>query len=154
MMIFFCCTSISCDCVVRVHAPRTEEADLLIGPGSDWYPDRYPCPRCSEHMVFSTKLLEPGRVHDLTPHEAFICFSGAGLPEEGECSATFVHQLLTTKRIKDVQTRHVGGTNRCTLDHIEFEDGTKLYLGASTHGACVYRVQSPHSYMEGNGVRG
>jgi hypothetical protein len=100
-------------------------------------------------MVLSTKVLELKQSHiSLSVQEAFIAFSGAGLPEEGECSATRVHQLLTAQSIKDVQTRHIAGTSRCTLDYIELEDGTKLYLGASSHGACVYRVQPPHHYAE------
>jgi hypothetical protein len=107
---------------------------------------------CGEACAISTKLLDDRRERVyLTPQEAFVAFAGGGLPEESECSAARVAQLLKGARVKDVTTRHIQGTSRCALDSIELEDGTKLYLGASTHGASVYRVQAPHSYTRGAG---
>ena len=148
-MIFISCTLVDCGFVARIHGPDVAEADHLVGPGSQWYPDRYPCPVCGERCAFSTRTLEHNvSVIDLTPHEAFIAFSGAGLPEDSECSASRVAELLCSERIKSVSTRHIRGTNRCTLDRIVLESGVVLHLGASTHGACVYRVQQPSSYAE------
>lgn len=148
-MIFVACTSVDCDFVARVHGPDVEEVDHLIGPGSQWYPDKYPCPLCGERCAISTRCLEekPNTV-DLTPQEAFIAFSGAGLPGEAECSSTRVEKLLTEHPIMRVHTRHIRGTNRCTLDRLELDDGSILHLGSSVHGACVYRVQVPSNYTE------
>jgi hypothetical protein len=149
-MVFISCTSVSCDFVAGITVVDVDEAESLIGPKSEWYPDKYPCPTCGERCAFSTRKLDERRTqHFLNPMEAFVAFSGAGLPSEDECSSARVRGLLETKRVKSVVTRHIRGTSRCTLDCIELEDGTKLYLGASTHGACVYRVQSPHIYAEG-----
>ena len=111
-----------------------------MGPSSDWYPDRYPCPSCGERCAVSTKHGE-GPITYLSAFEAFSAFNGAGLPGEQECSASRVSELLKGCSIKDVLVRHIKGTNRCTLDQIQLNDGTVLFLGASTHGACVYRVR-------------
>jgi hypothetical protein len=149
-MVFFSCTSSTCPFVGAVHALDEGEADGLIGTRSDWYPDRYPCPLCGSTCVINTRKLDERKVSAyLTPQEAFIAFSGAGLPSECECSAAAVRALLCGASVKLASTRHIQGTNRCTIDFLELMDGTRLYLGSSTHGACVYRVQKPHSYVEG-----
>jgi hypothetical protein len=148
-VIFFCCTSVDCLAVIRVTALDLEEFEHVIGQGSEWFPDKYPCPMCSERMAISTKCLEQNpKMYDLTPQEAFAAFSGAGMPSEQECSATRVRELLLTKRVVDVSARHIRGTNRSTLDRIELEDGIVLHLASSTHGACVYRIQVPFSFTE------
>jgi hypothetical protein len=41
---------------------------------------------------------------------------------------------------------------RFFLDSIELPDGTKLHLGASPQGACIYRITKPHSYARTNDV--
>ena len=82
----------------------------------------------------------------LTVEEAFHAFNGVGLPGEQECSAARVAELLKTNVVKDVSVRHISGTSRCVLDRIQLNNDVVLYLGASTHGACVYRVKEPGSY--------
>lgn len=147
-MIFISCTSTSCEFVARIQTPDETEADQLIGPSCDWYPDRYPCPVCDERCAISTKNMSTARVRDLTVHEAFVAFNKVGLPGEHECGATVVEKLLREQRIVDVSVRHISGTNRCTLDRLTLDNGVALYLASSVHGACVYRITKPESYVE------
>ena len=137
-MFFIACTYTECDFVACIHGPDTDEAEYLVGPKCEWYPDRYKCPKCGERCACFVKLAEGDHPSvTLTAQEAFVAFSGGGLPEEQECSASRVEKLLTECHIKRVFTRHIRGTNRCTLDRLELEDGTTLHLGSSAHGACV-----------------
>ena len=148
-MIFITCPSDDCGFVARIHVDDVPEADSLIGPGSDWYPDNYPCPRCGEKSSFNVRSDPMSRFTDLTPKEAFVAFSGVGLPSEQECSASKVRTLLLENKIKDVTTKHINGTSRCLLETIELDNGMVLYLGSSALGACVYRVKEPKSYVTG-----
>lgn len=147
-MVFFSCTNLECCFVARVHGPDSKEIEHLLGPPSDWFPDKYPCPQCGSQCAVSTKSNPGDRPVDLTAQEAFIAFSGGGLPTEQECSATRVEKLLRELSIKRVVARHIRGTNRCTLDLLELCDGTTLHLGASTHGACVYRISGSAQYVQ------
>jgi hypothetical protein len=148
-VIFFVCSSLTCNAVIRVAASDLEQLELTIGSRSDWFPDRYPCPICGELMALHTRCPEERtQLIDLSPGEAFAAFCGAGLPAEQECSATRVRELLTTMRVVRVQTRHITGTNRCTLDTIELDGGVVLHLASSAHGACVYRIRAPAAFTE------
>jgi hypothetical protein len=147
-VIFISCTVERCAFVARILVEDDQEADQLVGPSSDWYPDRYPCPLCGERCVFSTKCLkEGGNIRDLSVREAFIAFNGVGLPGEHECSASRVQQLLTEHRVTEATTRHISGTPRCVLSKITLENGIVLHLGSSVHGAVVYRISEPSSYV-------
>lgn len=148
-MFFIACTYTECDFVAAITPSADEEVDYLIGPKSDWYPDRYPCPKCGERCAYCARLEGKDRpTVTLTVREAFIAFSGAGLPDEQECSATRVEKLLYEHPISKVYTRHISGTNRCTLDRLELNDGTVLHLGSSSHGACVYRISGPPQFTK------
>jgi hypothetical protein len=148
-VIFIYCTLTTCRFVARIHGPDVEEVDHLVGPSSQWYPDKYPCPVCGERCAISTRSFDENyKCVDLTPQEAFIAFSGGGLPGEAECSASRVSSLLVQERVTNVKTRHIKGTNRCVIDRLQLESGIVLHLGASVHGACVYRVQEPPNYTE------
>jgi len=137
-MIVFACQKCS-------HSIRTvgEDAEALLGQDSIWWPDRYPCPFCG--ALTSMSLNAVGVVVDLTPQEAMAAFGGLGLPLERECGELAVKHAFDSMRVKAVHTKMV---NRkcCCLESIEFEDGTKLYLGSSFYGAVVYRIAKPHSY--------
>ena len=147
-MLFFTCQNNECGFVIRVYGPDETETEHLIGPKCDWYPGNYPCPKCGEGMEHNVTCIPRTPVTDLSPLEAFVAFSGGGLPTEQECSATAVASLLESQPIKQAITRHIPGTNRCLLDTLILADGTKLYLGASTQGACVYRIAKSPNYAE------
>jgi hypothetical protein len=130
------------------------EVQHLVGPGSDWYPDKYPCHKagCDGTGVIVTntepKVLQSLDIVDLTPQEAFVAFHGMGLPTEHECGVMAVDRAFEASPVAKVHARNIKGTGRCAIDNIELEDGTKIFLGCSTHGAVVYRISKPHSYAE------
>jgi hypothetical protein len=84
----------------------------------------------------------------VTPAEAYTALSGLGLPSEQECGPLAVEKLFNEQRVTRVASRLIRNTHRCIIDFIEFEDGTKMYLGSSTLGATVYRIAPKHSYAE------
>jgi len=135
---------LGCGLVLRVFARTPEEYAQLIGPDCDWWPDRYPCPECSSKMR-NVDRIQPGlqknlRIVDATTLEAFAAFSGAGVPTPLSMATETIKDLLLSQRIVRVEGRDIPGTDRSSLDTLELEDGTRLYLGASSHGAVVYRV--------------
>lgn len=146
-MIIIVCTQ--CGVGVRTHG---EDTDVLVGQSCEWYPNKYPCPvqcggqaSCAEVESLSLPALD---IHDLTPQEAFAAFEGLGFPEEHDCGKAAVERLFVEQRVKSVKVVQLRHQNRSRLDHIEFENGTKLYLAAATEGAVVYRISNPHSYAE------
>lgn len=147
-MIFVACSNDACMFTARILVAEAGEADLLVGPSSDWFPDKYPCPVCGERCVISASIDAGRRFVDLSVREAFMAFAGAGLPSEQECSATAVRALLEGAQISKAHTRHISGSNRCCLDRIELQDGTIIHIGASALGASVYRVQRPEKYAD------
>lgn len=145
-------------CSVGLRTSGDEaEVFTLLGPGSDWYPDKYPCPTdgCTGHSEFVTAI-EPSAlaaltIYDVSPQEAFAALNGLGLPPERDCGESAVREAFT-KKIVGVGARQLRGQNRCAVDWIEFEDGTRLYLGASGDGALAYRLSKRFSYVEHAGA--
>jgi hypothetical protein len=86
-------------------------------------------------------------IHDITPQEAFAALNGLGFPPERDCGETAVRQAFASK-ITDVGVRQIRGANRSALEWIQFEDGTRLYVASSPHGAVVYRLAKRFSYVE------
>lgn len=139
-----------CGAVVRVSGyTEPGQEDLVVGQAaSSWYPASYPCPVCGELTKILTSADPASKFIDLTPLEAFVAWTGAGLPWESECSPTFVKQLFETGKVKTAHTGLIPGSTRCVVERLVFEDGTELFLGASTYGATAYRVRRPHSYTK------
>jgi hypothetical protein len=143
-----------CGCGLRISPGQVgdvSESENLFGRGSTLYPDKYPCFRCEQPSEFvpaaEAEALRAIELFDVTPQEALAAMNGLGLPSEQDCSASAVVELFT-KPVRRVHARPIRNSHRCLLDHIEFEDGTKLYLGSSAHGATVYRIARPHSYVK------
>jgi len=146
-MIFIICKT--CGFVLRISPGQEGEAESLFGRTSEWYPDRYPCARCDGTAELQATVEGPFATPvDVSPGEALACLNGLGLPSERDCHGAYVSELLTSKRVTKVVTRSIPGARRCVIDHIDLEDGTKVYFGASTFGATVYRVTPPFSYVE------
>lgn len=138
---------------LRVFPGEEGEAELLLGRHSEFYPDSYPCFVCGHnvaHMVevVPAELFESMTFHDVSPQEALAAMNGLGLPSEHDCSATAVQQLFASQAVKRVVSRPIRNSHRCVVQYIEFENGTRAYFGASTHGATVYRVTPKHSYAK------
>jgi hypothetical protein len=139
-MIFLAC---KCGLVLRVSG-NPDEVHMLLGPGSDLHPDRYPCPESGHCMVYSEAIpngdLRAARVVDVTPQEAFAALHGAGLPSERDCGETAVRALLLEGKIAKVDVQQLRGTNRSVVRSLQFEDGRRLYLGSGPEGAVAYRI--------------
>lgn len=150
MIIIIC---IKCSSAIRVLGEESE-LQQLVGEQCDWYPMNYPCWRedcdgvaryCQRAEVEAMQRLD---VRDLTPHEAFLALHQMGMPEDRDCSAAAVRELLQGNKIVGVTTRQIRGSHRCTIDVINMEDGTRVYLAAGPEGAIVYRISKPHSYTQ------
>lgn len=142
---------------IRCHlALRTSgefsEVDYLIGMKSEWYPDRYPCPRsgCSGKMTLTDAIASEDlillEVHELTPQEVFQALQGMGLPTEKECSESNVRDALEGRTVTAIDVRNLYGTNRSVLNSITLDNGHRIFLGSSPHGAVVYRIATPRSH--------
>lgn len=133
------------------------EVDQLVGQRSDFWPDKYPCWNCGSQAQgflspeISAAAMEKLQIFHLTPQEAFAALMGMGLPEERKCCAEVVEALLQGVGLK-VKGKEFRGLDRYFIDQIELADGTKLFLGSSPQGACVYRITKPHSYTKANDV--
>jgi len=103
---------------------------------------------CEVGLFADNDLIREKRIRTLTPMEAHLALEGLGLPEERECAAEIVVGVFQQKKVTNVLARSVPNTGRSVIDSIEFEDGTTVFLGSSTHGALVYRIRRPHSYTE------
>lgn len=143
----------ACSLGLRVNGDP-EEAYHLVGPGSCYWPDKYTCFQCEgrahgmpEQQVDLT-ILARMTVIDVSPQEAFAALNGMGVPTEKSCTKEDLNELFDVHRVKRVIGRNIVGTTRCIVDALELDDGTKVYLDASTEGATAYRVTRPHSYVK------
>lgn len=143
-----------CQLAIRVieTGPQT---DMLIGEQSDFWPMRYPCPQCGRNTKceqdndVSAERRKGLRLIDLTPKEAFIAYSGVGLPTERVFGAEELETKLKETPIKAVVGNPVDqSSSRYVIDHLELWDGTKVYFGASPLGAVIYRVAPPPEYAK------
>lgn len=143
-----------CSLALRVIGDLAE-VHSLVGEHSEFWPDNYTCPRCafkhargSIEQALSPEFLSSYEMRDLGAAELFSALMGLGLPDEGSCQLVTVTELLTTKRVKRVVGIDVPGVERCVLDYIELDDGTRLHFGAGPDGAVIYRNVPPQSYAE------
>lgn len=141
-MIIFPCTH--CGKTYRVMGDE-EEVRTLVGPSSSEWPN-FPCASCQANVVAVLEHeLDPAavvqmQVRDLTPVELFAAQSGMGLPEERSCTPRIVRETLTDKKIVRVVGNQIPGSEKFVLEELHFEDGTRMYFGASGYGAVVYRI--------------
>lgn len=132
-----------CKVALRLFPAEKLETELLL------MEDRHACPECHMELSIGEKI-EGSKYEliDVTVKEAFAYIHGLGLPKEKNCSAEAVTELLKKRRVVQVDARQVRGSHRCVIDYLELEDGTKVYLGASSHGAVVFRVVPKYKYAE------
>lgn len=123
-----------------------DELFPLVGPASEFWPDRFRCVYCDGPAMGALELeveasfLQQLRLAELTAQELFGIQMGLGLPNERGCDFETVRDLFLHKRVERVAGTDVRNSTRCVLSCIYFEDGTRLYLGASPQGAVVYRI--------------
>lgn len=77
----------------------------------------------------------------LTVKEIVAASFGFGMPLERRCAKDRVEKALVGKKIEKLDLEAIPGTNRTILHYIDLEDGARVYIGSSTKGACVYRIQ-------------
>lgn len=141
-----------CGVAIRTSGD-SEQIENLFGERSQWYPDKFPCPNafCGGYGEF-TNAIEPEAlkcltIYDLAAEEAFAAFSGLGVPEERDCGPVAIEKAFA-KPIKKINSKIVPGSNRSVIYWIEFEDNTRMFFGASSYGAIVYRIAQRESPME------
>lgn len=114
--------------------------------------ESHECPNCrcacTVAPFVDNAVLQEKNVIPLTAQEAFLSLEGMGIPEERECAAEIVMSLLLKQSIKEVEAHTVPNTGRSVIESLTLDDGTTIYLGSSTHGALVYRIRRPHSYVK------
>lgn len=144
---------LTCHLALQISGEHSE-LDYLVGMRSDWYPDRYPCPRsgCESSMVL-TDTIEPAalsklEIHHLNPQEAYQALHGMGLPEERHCNDKAVLLALVGRTVKSVETQDLGGANRTVLHSITLDNDCRIYVGSSPFGALVYRIASPPNAVQ------
>lgn len=153
-MMALVCDSSSCRALFRAVGEPHELA-ILFGPGSEFYPDQYICPSCGGKAAMRSgaradeAFAQGGRpVRVLEAAELFRAQYGLGLPEEQECSREVIEGYLRKYPIRKVAGHSIGGRRSFCLEFLELEDGTRLYFGASTHGAVVYRIARPVKHTD------
>ena len=147
-------TCLACELLIRVmpEGESSDELEHLVGSRSDFWPDKYPCPRCGKNgqglpeREVDTRVYQVMELRDVTPKEAFAIFNGMGFPDEQQCSMETLRTLLLEHPVRRVVGRDVVGMARSIVDHLELWDGSRVYLGAATEGAVVYRITRPVSY--------
>lgn len=142
-----------CGAIYRVMQ-QGEGADVsyLVGDCSGFWPDKYSCPRCGARASGSHEDTLPRGFHtkdivDLTPEELLAALYELGLPDERTATLCSLRACLEGREVRSVKGHDVEGTERCCVDYLEMMDGTRIYLGASTHGAVAYRIVPPTSYV-------
>lgn len=143
-----------CHTAVRVLG-EPSQLDPLVGRDSEFWHDKYVCVSCGQkgcqglpEVDVDPEDLQKMKLRDLSPQEMYAAQMGLGTPDEMTCDLRTVRDLLENKRLKKIHGRNVTGTSRACLDELELEDGTKLHLGASAHGAVVFRISRAVSYTE------
>jgi hypothetical protein len=126
---------------------------MLVGKHSEFWPDKYECPKCGgravgQHEEDLPRAFQTAAIIDLTAEELFTALNGLGLPDEEPASAETVKSLLLNEKITAVSARNISNTKRCTIDSITFSSGVRICLAASTYGAVVYRVIQPPAYAK------
>jgi len=150
-MIVVVCSNASCGAAFRVMGDPVE-VNHLVGASSSFWPNRYTCPSCE---AAATGVLESDidvrtlpSLRDLEAQELFQALNGMGLPEEQDCTIESVTKVLLDQRIVKVIGHSIEGTRRYCLEHVEFDDGRRLYFAAGSHGATAYRLTLPIKHTE------
>lgn len=149
-MILIACTT--CRKALRVSGDLGE-MEPLVGQGSEYWPDKYPCFHCEGTAAgflapeISAAAMASLAITDVTVQEAFAALNGLGVPEERTCCAEVVEPLFEKQGIK-VHGRQPRGTTRYLVAELEFPDGSRMFFGTSPQGALIYRITKKHSYLK------
>jgi hypothetical protein len=153
MIVIVC---LPCALAIRVlpDVQQTGELESLVGTHSEFWPNRFPCPRCDKTMhgmlesEADPRALAMMEMRDLSAVESFQLFNGLGFPDEQNCTLEALNELLRSQPVRKVHGTDVLGSTRCVAEYLELWDGTRVYLGAAPAGAVVYRIARPSSAVE------
>lgn len=157
MIVILC---LPCSFAVRVmpasvaSTSSVRELEQLVGRQSDFWPDKFPCPRCNARATgilereADSRALALMDVQEATPHEAYAAFNGLGFPSEQKCSLETVEALMKEQPLRRIIGTNVTGMERTIVDAFELWDGTRVHLGAAAEGAIIYRITRPVSYVK------
>lgn len=153
-MILVICTSAPCRSALRIMGRSVEAVQNLVGDRSEWWPNSYLCTRCKGEAqgVYELSLdpaqLEGFSVSEIEAEEYFRFLMGVGLPEEHDCRIEVLQGLFRSNKVKNLAGYPIKGTTRFCLEWLELDDGTRLYFGASAHGATINRVVKKPDHVE------
>jgi len=153
-MILFVCESLQCHTITRVMSRSVDEMQALVGEGSEWWPKGYKCPNCNGpagavyEIEVSPVQLKDFNIRELDAEDYFRFLMGVGLPEESDCSVEVLQQIFSKSKVKSIAGHRISGTKRFCVEWLEMEDGARLYFGASSHGATIYRISNRPNYTE------
>jgi hypothetical protein len=137
--------------VVQASTSCASDVALLVGESSEFWPNKYVCPRCGAQATGMQeeelpRSMQTCTIIDLSPEELYAALHGLGLPSEQATTFLAVCELLSCACIVRVVGADVTGTGRCSIDYIQLDTGVKVYFGASREGAVIYRIVRPGSY--------
>jgi hypothetical protein len=153
-MMLVVCSSITCKTVTRIYAGSVSELTGLVGERSEWWPNKYQCPSCNEQATAAYEgRVDPNEfqgfnVRELEAADFFRFMMGVGLPEEQDCRLEVLVEIFKAGKVAKIAGHSIKGTKRYCVDWLEMEDGTKLYFGASAHGATVFRITKRPNFSE------
>lgn len=134
-------TTYGCQLCGKFYTPigsQQQIAELLRGV------DNFPCitPLCPGRLVKSQFAFKTTATP--MPLERFFqAVNGFGFNEGILAEYKHVCELLKNKRIVQVVGESAGEPERTIITKFVLEDGTRLHLGASSLGACIYRIEEP-----------
>ena len=143
----------ACGTVVRVLGD-SQQVELLVGSRSQFWPDRYVCPKCDGAAVGceqpTAEMLSgvPGEtLFELSAEEALALHMGLGVPSERRVSVELLDETLREHVVQwglgiDVSS------GRVYINWLETKAGTRVFLGAGPCGAVAYRVKPKQRYAE------
>jgi hypothetical protein len=153
-MMLVICTSITCKTVTRLFAGSANELVSLVGEKSEWWPGGYRCPNCEKQAsgVYEGRIdpneLKDFNVRELEAQDYFRFMMGVGLPEEQDCQLSVLIDTFKAGKVAKIAGHEIRGSKRYCVEWLEMEDGTRLYFGASSHGATVYRITKKMNFTE------
>jgi hypothetical protein len=153
-MMLVICTSTECKTVTRLLSREVRELISLVGSESEWWPNKYRCPRCEGQATGTYEAeidlasLRGFSMLELEAPEFFRFMMGVGLPEEQNCRIEVLQKIFREGKVKNLAGHPIPGTTRFCLEWLEMEDGTHLYFGSSTHGATIYRIANRPDYTK------
>lgn len=99
--------------------------------------DERKCPLCSSSLVHSVYSNEKHELLNLQEFEEFL--KTKTKPLFLKTNAEEIKNIFNKHTIERVDIEDIPHTDRCVLNSIRFSNGAVVHLGASRHGATIYK---------------